>query len=122
SVGVIGGGPVVAIERIGQGDRGPLTYLGDVEALLGKHGASGKMIVGGNLSDAQVIVRKHFCTALDLYVMVSGASTPAHQGFFVAPARQRQNPARPGQTAIANVIDETIDALEVGSQHLRQAE
>src|ERR1700746_1215016 len=43
---------------------------------------------------------------------------PADQRLLGVPARQRQNPAVTGQAVIADVVDEAVDLLQLGAEHL----
>src|SRR6478752_5969931 len=38
---------------------------------------------------------------------------PGDQGLLVSPAREREEPSRPSEAAIANVFDEAVDLLQL---------
>src|SRR5580658_3619892 len=49
-------------------------------------------------------------------------SPPANQGFLIAPARERKNPAIPREALVPDIIDEAVDPLQFGPQDLRIAQ
>src|SRR3569833_500472 len=71
-----------------------------------------------DLSDAQMVVLQDFGPTILLSFVMSHCSSPSNDGFFIAPARQRQYPAISSQTLVPNVVDEAFDLLELWSQHL----
>src|SRR6516164_4006855 len=46
------------------------------------------------------------------------AGAPADERLFVPPVRKRKDPALAGQALVANVVDEALDLLQLGAQHL----
>src|SRR6201996_5291775 len=118
---VLGGGVLDllgGLAGVEQGDGGGLAGLGLVEPLLGQGAAVGQAGVAGALPDAQVVVGQDVLAPLGLDVVVAGPGPPADQGLLVAPAGQGQDPAVPGQAAVADVVDEAVNLLELGAEHL----
>ena len=69
-----------------------------------------------HLADPQMIVEQDNRTALLLRVMVDGLGPPANQRLLVAPARERQDPARARETPVADVFKNQRFRLPAGRQ------
>src|SRR3954452_10024915 len=82
----------------------------------------GGAAVSGQIADAEMIVEKNLRTASFLHQMMPALGAPAHQRLFVAPDRQRQQPALAREAAVADVVDKTIDALDLRLEHPAQAQ
>jgi hypothetical protein len=65
-----------------------------------------------------MVVEQNLGSALLLHDVVSHGGAPADDGFFIAPTGQRKNPAFARQALIADVVDEPVDLLQFGPQHL----
>jgi hypothetical protein len=50
--------------------------------------------------------------------VVPYSRSPAHHGLLVAPAGERQDPALAGEAAVADVLHEAVDLLQLGPQDL----
>ena len=74
--------------------------------------------VGNDLADAQVVIGKYLEAALLLHLVVQRLGAPAHQRLLVAPGGKRQNPAGAPQRAVADIVDEAVDLLELRLQQL----
>jgi hypothetical protein len=46
------------------------------------------------------------------------AGAPADERLLVPPVRKRKDPALAGQAPVADVVDEALDLLQLGAQHL----
>ena len=93
-----------------------------VEALLAQLAAGRQAVVARQLADAQVVVVDDLVAPALLRVVVTRDGAPAHERLLVAPARQRQQPARARQAVVADIIDKAVDALEFGAAGPRERE
>src|ERR1043165_3818953 len=69
-----------------------------------------------------MIIEKDIRSAFFLHHVVPRLGPPAHQRLLVAPARQRQQPSVAAQAAVADVVDESVDCLDLGLQHPAKTE
>src|SRR3954470_8200010 len=111
-------GPLAVDEH----DRGSLARLRFVEPLLLQTLPGRKPRVARHLTHSQVVIAEDLGAALLLHGVMSGMGAPADQSLLVAPARERQDPAFPGEALIPDVIDETFDSLQLGAEQFCEAE
>src|SRR4051795_13658974 len=82
----------------------------------------GGAAVSGLFDRAQMRVEKNLGTASSLRQMMPGLGAPAHQRLFVAPDRQRQQPAGTREAAVADVVGKPVDTLELRLEHPAEAQ
>src|SRR5262249_43917058 len=87
-----------------------------VQALFGQLETLGPARVAGDLADPQVVVEEDLLAPLALHFMMKCLRAPAHERLLVAPAREREQPPLARQAAVAHVVDEAVDTLELGAQ------
>src|SRR4051812_31605579 len=75
-----------------QRDRRPLSCFGLIEALLREGITRGDLVVGGDLSDPEVVVGEDFVAALLLDFVVAHVGAPADQRLLIPPVREREYP------------------------------
>src|SRR5690349_23143284 len=92
-VRVVGLLPLRGASCVDQRDRRSLPDFGLVEPLLREGVPRRHLIVGSDLTDAQVVVCEDFIAALLLNLMVAPAGAPADERLLVPPVRKRKEPA-----------------------------
>jgi hypothetical protein len=65
-----------------------------------------------------VVVSEDFVAALLLDLVMAPAGAPADERLLFPPVRKRKDPALAGQALVADVVDEALDLLQLGAQHL----
>ena len=98
------------------------TDLRLVEALLGQLLALRGPGVGGDLTDAQMIVLEQLEPSLFLGLVMQGQCAPANDGLLVAPDGEGEQTALPAPAAESLIVDESVDLLERGLQRLGDAQ
>ncbi len=86
--------------------------------MLDELAALGDLGVLGDLADPQVVVGEDLAATLLLHLMMLHGRAPSDDRLLVAPSRQRQDPTFADQALVADVVDETVDLLQLGPQHL----
>src|SRR5579875_3657071 len=96
--------------------------LGRIEALLGEALAGGDMGVRADLSHPEVVVLENLAPARLLDLVMEAGAAPADHRLLVAPGGEREQAPLVALAGEALVVDEAVDALEIGLEALRQAE
>ena len=74
-----------------------------------------QLTVSRDLADAQVVVSKDFVASLLLDLVMAHAGAPADERLLVPPVRKRKDPALAGQAFVADIVNETVDLLQLGA-------
>ncbi|MBB4427794.1 hypothetical protein GGD66_006377 [Bradyrhizobium sp. CIR48] len=99
----------------------PLADFGLIEPLLGEGVPRRHLIVSSDLADAQVVVSKDFVAALLLNLMM-GLQVRQRTSDFSSRQFESERISLAGQATVADVVDEAIDLLRLGTQYLSVVE
>src|SRR5262245_57531472 len=114
--------PIGRALRIDQGDSGGVAGFGFVQPLLAQYLPVGQMRVVRDLADPQMVIAQDLAASPILGPVMFRLRAPAHQRLLVAPGREREQPALTRETPVTDVVDESVDPLYLGPEHLCDTE